>query len=101
MVKVALKDIDFGAVRRIAYVAAISAPLALVAACGQNSNSGGDVSGTANPEPAAPAATPDTGSQPETTPPADEATPPATDQGAGDAGDAGDSGEPGDATGTQ
>jgi len=81
MVKVALKDIDFGAVRRIAYIAAISAPLVLVAACSQE-KSGGDVSGTANPTPAAPATTSDSsGQSQEAAPPAEQPAPPASDEG--------------------
>jgi hypothetical protein len=83
MVKVALKEIDFGAVRRIAYIAAISAPLVLVAACSQE-KSGGDVSGTANPTPAAPAATPESsGQSQEAAPPAEQPAPPASDQSSG------------------
>jgi hypothetical protein len=75
MVKVALKDIDFEAVRRIAYIAAVSAPLVIFGACSQQAPSG-DTSGDTSQE-AAPA--PDEAAPPadEAAPPADEAAPPA------------------------
>ena len=50
MVKVALKDVDFEAVRRIASIAVVSLPLVILGACGQNSSSSGDVSGSAEKE---------------------------------------------------
>jgi len=84
MVKVALKDMDFEAVRRIASIAVVSLPLVILGACGQNSSSG-DVSGSAEKEATPPAAAPS-----EATPPSgDEAAPPATDEGAGSPDDSG------------
>jgi hypothetical protein len=77
MVKVALKDIDFQAVRRIAYIAAVAAPLAILGACGQQSGTG-DVSGTANKEATPPAAAPEQGQ--EATPPAEQPAAPAEGQ---------------------
>jgi hypothetical protein len=94
MVKVALKDMDFEAVRRIASVAAICVPLAILGACGQNSSSSGDVTGTAEKEVTPPAppsgeqATPPSGDESAATS-GDEATPPATDEGANSSDDSG------------
>lgn len=81
MVKVALKDIDFEAVRRIALVAAVTAPLAILGACSQQSDQG-SVSGTANQETTPPAAAP-SGDQAAPAAPAGSETPAAPDEGAG------------------
>jgi hypothetical protein len=105
MVKVALKDLDFEAVRRIASIAAVCVPLAILGACGQNSSSSGDVTGTAEKEVTPPA--PPSGD--EATPPStdesaapsgDEATPPAADEGAGSSDDSGSTTAP-DSSGTE
>jgi len=92
MVKVALKDMDFEAVRRIASIAVVSLPLVILGACGQNSSSG-DVSGSAEKEATPPAAAPSEATPPsgdETAAPSgDEAAPPATDEGAGSPDDSG------------
>ena len=93
MVKVALKDVDFEAVRRIASIAVVSLPLVILGACGQNSSSSGDVSGTAEKEatpPPAPSGDEAAPSGDESAAPSgDEATPPATDEGAGSSDDSG------------